>query len=508
MAPQRFAPLIALYGLLAGCMLEPGNGQELESTDETVSFHGFLPNASGSVQLRSSSSPAGPFTAWFGSSTTASATPYLWTVPDGSGGAMQIYEWSIDSPVPASSWTTETGADGCNVNATYVRAFTGPYNLYSFDAPSETYPGGFSCLLTAFFNGDGILTALESCRSPDSPVVRLEAPAETVTSGDVVVTSQAEADVYACTTTIDGNLTVAPASPTTIDFPHLQQVTGDVSLSLPVEGPPMGPFQEIRCGGTVPVTVESVITRVHLPQLSDVGGNVNIDAPSSGVGTTFGERIEVDLDALTSLGGNLALSFETPAVSPCGLSSLSTTSGDVSLAFATGDVGASSLLSSLTSVDGDVTVIGGFTVLGVLGALEHAGSLDVQSIANPQPSTLAALTTVDGSVYLHDLPGAPLLPALASAGSLVLDDIGAASLGAVGSSSVQAGGLSLFANPSLSDLGTAVSSNVDFTIGASLEIGTGASANPSLSAAEVCDFVAYQVSTNGWTPLGVGFSCP
>lgn len=509
MAPKLLVPFIALPGLLVGCMLEPGNGEELASVDAAVAFNGFLPNASGSVQVRASASPSGPFVAWPGSSTTASATPYFFSVPDGSGGTMQIYRWTINVAVPEASWGSETGADGCNVKATYVRAYTGPYNLYSFDVQSDTYPGAASCLLSEFIDGEGILTALEACRSPDSPIVRLEAPGDTVHDGDVVITNQAQADALGCATTIDGNLTVAPPSPTTIDLPLIEHVTGDVSLSLPVEGPPMGPFQEIRCGSAVPSTVESVITRVHLPALTEVGGSVDVDAPSSGVGTTFGERIEVDLNALTTLGGDLSLSFETPAVSPCGLSSLATTGGDLSLSFAGGDVGGGSLLASLTSVDGEVAVSGGFTVIGLLGDLEHAGSLDVQSIGNPNPgSTLDALTIVDGTVYLHDLPGVPLLTGLTQAGAIVLDDIGASSLGLVGSSSVQAGGLSLLANASLSDLGTVASSNVDFTASASLEIGSGVDDNPSLSAAEVCDFVAYQQGVNGWTPAGVGFSCP
>lgn len=509
MAPKLLVPFVTVSALLTGCMLNPGNGQQVESSAATVSFSGFLPTASGAVQVRASSNPGGPFVAWAGSSTNANATPHFFGVPDGSGGTMQIYRWAIDVPVPAASWGVETGVDGCDVNATYVRAYTGPYNLYSFDVQSDTYPGAASCLLSAFVDGDGILDALNACRSPDSPIVRLEAPGDEVHVGNVVISSQAQADEFACVTTIDGDLTISPSSPTTIDMPRLEHVTGDVSLSLPVEGPPMGPYQEIRCGSSSPSTVESVITRVHLPALADVTGNLDIDAPSSGVGTTFGEPIEVDLDALTSLGGNLSLSFETPAISPCGLSSLTSMAGNLSLSFSTGDVGGSSLLPGLLSVNGDVAVSGGFTVLGVLGALEHAGSLDVQDIANPNPtSTLDALTTVDGSVYLHDLPSIPLVPGLTDAGVIVLDDIGATTLSLIGSSSVSADGLSLFANPSLSELGSTVSSNIDFAAGASLVIGTGVAANPSLSAAEVCDFVSYQQSVNGWTPAGSGFSCP
>ena len=33
-------------------------------------------------------------------------------------------------------------------------------------------------------------------------------------------------------------------------------------------------------------------------------------------------------------------------------------------------------------------------------------------------------------------------------------------------------------------------------------------ANPLLSAAEVCRFVAYQVAQQGWMPAGTGFGCP
>ena len=505
----RFAPPLALFGLLAGCMLDPGNGEVLASTQAAAPFSGHLTTPAGSVQLRASQSPTGPFAAWPGSSGTASTTPYFFSVPDGSGGSIPIYPWSIAAVIPASFWTTEAGADGCEVSATYVRGMTGPYNLYSFDAPSPTYPGGTACLAQEFIAGEGILTALQTCRSASSPVVRLEAPDEAVHVGNVVITSQAEADAFACVYTIDGNLTVAPASPVTIDLPRLRTVTGDVALSLPVEAPPGGPFSEARCGSSTPSSVQSVITRVHLPELSQIDGNLDIDAPSTGVGTTSGERIELDLDALVNLAGNLDISFGTPAVSPCGLSNLVNAGGDLSLAFSTGDVGGGSLLTSLEEVDGNVALSGGFTMIGVLGQLEHAGSLSVQDIANPIPSsTLDGLLTVDGSVYLHDLPGNPLVTNLTSAGALVLDDVGFFSLSAVGSASVDVGTLSLLSNPSLATLGSATSSNLNLTVGASLVIGTGSGANPALTTAEVCEFVGYQQTANGWVPQGSGFSCP
>ncbi len=505
----RFTTPLALFGLLAGCMLDPANGEVLTSTQTAVSFSGYVITAAGPVEVRAASTPGGPFAAWPGSSGNASATPYFFSVPDGSGGSIPIYPWSIDVVIPASFWAVETGPDGCDVEATYVRGLAGPYNMYSFDAPSPTYPGGFSCLAQEFIAGQGIVPALQTCRSASSPVVRLEVPDEAVHVGNVVITNQAEADAFACVYTIDGNLTVAPTSPTMIDLPRLQTVTGDVALSLPVEAPPGGPFSETRCGSSSPSTVQSVITRVHLPQLSQVDGNVDIDAPSTGVGTTSGERIELDLDALVNLGGNLDIAFGTPAVSPCGLSSLVMAGGDLSLSFSTGDVGAASLLSSLQEVEGNVAVSGGFTTIGVLGQLEHAGSLMVQDIANPNPSsTLDALLTVDGSVYLHDLPGNPLLTSLTSAGALVLEDVGASSLSGVGSASVEAGTLSLLANPSLSNLGSTTSSNINLTSGASLIIGAGSAANPALTTAEVCEFVAYQENVNGWTAQGAGFSCP
>ncbi|MEM6995319.1 MAG: hypothetical protein AAF721_32720, partial [Myxococcota bacterium] len=147
MAQVRPAVPLVFAGLLGGCMLNPGNGQEVASADASVLFSGFLPTASGSVELRAAATPAGPFVAWTGSSTTASATPYFFSVPDGSGGSIQIYEWALDAVIPSALWGQETGADGCDVNATYVRGLTGPYNLYSFDAPSPTYPGGLGCLV-------------------------------------------------------------------------------------------------------------------------------------------------------------------------------------------------------------------------------------------------------------------------------------------------------------------------------------------------------------------------
>lgn len=499
--PPKLLPVVIVpLTLLSACMTGPANGDAIESIDAPVTFEGYMPNPGVTVQIAAAATPAGPFTAWNGSSATASATATL-SIPVGSGGTTPIYPWSVSTVVPQSRWGIESGPDGCDVRATYVTATSGPFSLYTFDAPNDTDPGGLACLVDEFLSGTEAVTALEACRSPDSPVVRLEAPGEDPLVGDVLIETQADADAIACIPEIDGNLTIAPMSPTAIDIPALRVVTGDVMLSLPVQAPVGGPFDEARCGSATPTTVWSEITRVHLPQLARIDGNLDIDAPSTGVPTTPGEHIELDLDALAELGGDLSLTFGTPAVSPCGLSALGEVPGDLTIAFANADVGGGSMLSSLTEVGGQVAVSGGFTVIGLLGNLQTAGALSLTDIPNLQPSnSLDALTTVDGLLEVHDMT-VPVVTALTSAGSVLIDDTGFTDLSMVGSDTVTAGGLTLTSNANLAALGT----TVDFTSSAELVVGEG---NPALTNPEVCTFVAYQQTTNGWVPMGSGFSCP
>ncbi len=490
-------------------MLDPENGRALESTDTLVSFNGHLLAGTSPVVLQASPTPGGPFSPWPGSSTTSSPSPSLFGVPTGTGTTLSIYPWSVTSTIPAAQWGVELHPSGCDVAATYVRAESGTYDLSTFDVASDTYPGGFECLLDAILIGQGISSALTTCASDDSPVVRLHAPLTATHVGNVTITSQAEADALSCVPTIDGNLTIAPSAPTTIELPALTSVTGDVALSLPVEAPPAGPYVEARCGSNNPSIVQSVITRVHLPSLTTVGGSVDIDAPSTGVPTTAGEPIELGLPALSDLGGSLSISLATPATSPCGLEGLTTLAGDLTITLSSGDVGAAMLLPSLQDVDGTVTVSGGFSVLGLLGALNSAGAIELSAIVNLAPfGSLAALLDVSGIVRLHDLSGNPVLTSLQSAGTVELDGTAISSLAAVGSSSMLAGGLSLYANPSLSQLGSAGSSNVDLSPGAPLIVGTAGQDNVALTGAEVCEFVAYQQGSNGWTPTGSGFACP
>lgn len=492
--------------LSSACMLTPENGQVLDSSATAVTFSGYVPNAGGLVQLSASSNASGPFSPWSGSSVSASSTPALFSVP-ATNGTIPVFQWSLASTIPPSYWAVEQTPAGCDVDVTYVRARTGSYNLYSFDVASPTYPGGAACLLGEILGGGTILDALNACASPSSPVVRLEAPALEVHPGNVTITSQAQANAFACVGTIDGDLTIAPSSPTTITLPSLVTVSGSVSLSLPVQAPPTGSVVQARCGSPAASTYASIITRVQLPALVEIAGDLDIDVPSTGVATTAGEPIELDLDALTDLGGDLSLSFATPAITPCGLASLPAVAGDLDIGFDQGDVGASNLLASLSSADGQVTVTGGYTVGGLLPELEQAGALLLQDIVNLNPSTsLSGLTTVDGDVVIRDLPN-PVVQGLTSAGALVVDDTSIPSLSFVGSNAVTTSALTLTRNGNLSDLGSAAASDVSFSSNASLTIGTGAQANASLTSAEICEFVAQQVA-NGWTPNGTGFSCP
>lgn len=452
-------------------MLTPTDDQPLSSSGATVEFTGYAPTPALQVVLEAGPSPAGPFSPWPGS------TVYASLLPTRIVGGLPYYRWSHLGAIPSDRF-----AGDCSGNATYVRPTTTAGAFTTFD------DAGIDCFLNevtsfGFFGATAMQNALTKCGAATSPVVRLSAPAGSGTyTGNVVVTSQAEADALACYTTIDGDLSILPPTTATLDLPNLAHVTGDLVLSLPADGnlPDTGPYEEVRCGQTM--SWWSNISRVRLPALLDVSGDLSIDVPSDAVPTTNGERIELDLEALTQVGGDLSLTFEVPAIVPCGLSSLTQVGGDLTFVAGGQDVGLAQLWPSLTTVGGNASAGRFYSLVG---------------------SPFQALTTAGGVVTFHHHSGqvyGEVCPQLTSAAGIKLDHTNLASLEDLGTPSVTIGSLELQDNFRM-----LLANNVNFTPDASLLIGPG---NNALTDAEICPFIDYQVTTNAWTPNGSGFSCP
>lgn len=492
----RSALGVAMLGIVStGCVTGPRNRDVVPQTTSSIRFTGGHIVASTSVQVRASSSSSGPFTTF--ATTTTSATPTLNIAAGGSTAG--IYTWSVSAAVPAARWSTAIEADGCSVTRTYVRV-DGGAQLTTFESVSEGGPDGLACFLNEAANGATLQAALSMCRSSDSPVLTLEL--ESTHVGDVVIHSQADVDAIHCATRIQGSLEVAADAPDNVSLPRLRNVTGDVSLTRTTVG--AAPHSAQRCGSTV--TLASNTRAIELPMLNTVGGDLTMSFPSTGVGTTAGERIDLGLGALTKLGGSLRIDFDVPAVSPCGMANLGVILHDAEVRFANADVGGA-FLGSLERVHGTLSVSGGFSVLNLFGALTRVGSLRVEGASQLAPSSFPKLARVDGEARFRDVGFfGPPLKALGAAGSLVLDAVSLGTLEAFGASSFTLSGLDI-QNTTLSALtsGGTPLSKISLSATASLTILN----NPNLGAAEICAFAEFELMS-GWNGQSAnlgGVSC-
>jgi hypothetical protein len=338
----------------SGCVVtEPGDGA-VRDPAAPVSFSGYTLFPSQGVKLESRNA-AGTFQQF--TRTRADDTPLV--LSDGS----RLYPWDVAAVVP--NWH----GSGCDRSAEVraVAAGTG-IPLMTFDEQ------GAQCVSDALRAGTPFKNAVDTCAAQKNNTLTLRAGAAVIT-GDVVITTQAEADALACATTIDGDLTVRPAGPV-VSLPNLQQVTGDVLIDVQDTGSP------------------STVERADLPALQSIGGSLKFHHVSSG----YNAVVNLGLPALTSLPGDLELilgSFNGQYTGPVNLQSVG---GNVTIA-ADGDFYAWSLLGSLQAVGGDLLV--------------------TTTFAGSSANILVSLQTVGGSVTLDGLDflgGGNVLDALHTVG--------------------------------------------------------------------------------------------
>jgi hypothetical protein len=371
----------------SGCVVtEPGDGA-VRDPAAPVSFSGYTLFPSQGVELESRN--AGGSFAQF-TRTRAGTTPLV--LSDGN----RLYPWNVAAVVP--DWH----GSGCDRSAVVraVAAGTG-IPLMTFDEE------GAECVSDALRAGTPFKRAVDTCAAQRKNTLELRAGAAVVT-GDVVITTQAEADALACATIIDGDLTVRPAAPV-VSLPNLEQVTGNVLIE--VEDPSPGSDAE----------------RADLPALRTIGGNVRFHHLTPNYNVT----VDLGLPALTSLSGDLALDIRSFNGRHIGPENLQSVAGNVTIA-ANGDLYARELLAALQTIGGDLVVttvagssanilvsvravggnvtLQGLDVIGaghVLDALQSVGGdLTVRDIAWVGPGFLS-LVSVGGTLHVGSAPSAP-----------------------------------------------------------------------------------------------------
>jgi hypothetical protein len=470
--------LAALGAAFSGCMLAPGNGSIVQQMSDPIAFSGFTAAAGARVKLEASTDSDGPFSTWQGSSTKASSVGIPWF-------SYTFYEWGLTSVIPADRWADFEVIPGCSMKRTFVRSRTGELPLITFDEPA-----GVAALKCMAKYGNDITAALTNCRSADSPVVSIEA--KNVNQGDVTITSMADVQALRCVQVIHGSLTIPDSDLWDVSLPLLERVTGNVTLFVK---------SELASSGGANATFN--VRTFTFPALTRIGGSLAYQQPDVPA-TTAGWQFSLGLEALTRLGGSLSIQFGIHGISVAGLTALTSVPGNLSISFTDADVQSNLLLPNLQTVGGDVSVSGGFTVLTVLGGLQHiGGNLQVQNAClgaackiGPSLQDVAGVVTLDGAGH-----GAPLFGAMtAASGGLSLHAMSTTPIGTAGADTVQLGALTILDSPGWISLPNnwRLASTAPVTIH-----------DTGLATADICTFLAAQPDYTSTPPPDLGgATCP
>jgi hypothetical protein len=472
-----------VYGMLgvavtasAGCMIKPANGDVLCRRSAPITFSGYA-SAQNTVWIEAAPSAAGPF--------VATPLPSVFPATQVNLQGNTAYSWATGGPIPNSAWApTATGYE------TFVRAMggNGPTSgLITFD--NAVLGGGTSGLACFVANSADLGTAIKKCVSKQSPIVHLTAPkpancaCPTTYTGDVVIATVEDVDHWHCLTQLDGALTITGGKASYLPgftLPALQTVTGSVSIDYSPSPGLFGPMKPLS---------------IDLPSLIAIGKGLSLSLePGIDPGT-----VDVKLNALTSVGGDIVGNFPESNSTLSGLGSLTSVPGDVTL-LGEGDFHAGAFLPALMHVGGSVHIESGFHSAQFLQALETvAGDLTLALLVIDQNLLLDNLVSVGGSVHVLSVTWpTPLLPSLHAIGGALdispaptlTDALGPADLSMIGSSSLSAGALTI-----------EQSSKITAMNGSHLTItGNGAISvtdNPNLLACDVDKFVATQTAA-GW----------
>jgi hypothetical protein len=359
--------------------------------------------------------------------------------------------------------------------------------LDSFDVTTPQGSSPVDCMYQRMQAGATSLQAHDYCKSDESPVVEVLAPAQTtcnlctevVVNGNVTINSALSAARYSCTETINGNITVTNAAPEQLGLPALESVSGNVNFDYAfpyMQGP------------------NTIYRRrlINLPALTSIGGNVDLYAKRTDSSTKLSPN---GMDSVTSIGGDITITcFDT---NPNVFDALTSHAGNITIQGDVNggalDIGASGAFQNLSVVTGDVHVHRFFAANGFFMALEQMnGNLTVGDLRFYPSQSFASLEYVSGNFHF----------------------VGMKQIGGTWSNSVNVGGELGFIGHAADDALTIplpnaqvgalrIEDNAELTIltGNSFQVGAGPiviADNPMLSQCEVNTFLAMQAA-GGWT---------
>jgi len=471
--PRSFVLCLLLPAALCqSCMFGPENGDEVCGANASVTFSGYLPAASTNVYLQYATSADGPWTGFASATSQPTGINY--------SGAT-YYFFSTSAQVP--KWSSE----GSTLR-TYVRAQYGitGYTIYlsSFDAPGPGQASGLNCIFTQTNAGDTMSEAINACRSSESPVVSITAPAQsvcgctnTVVMGHLVIDSAISAADHVCVQQVTGDLTITEDAPEVVPLNSLTQIGGNVDFNYSCPKPQFGQTPYER-------------RTIDAPVLTSIGGSALLTARRD-LGP---KQVPQGLHAVTSVGGDITLTLRD--ANPQVFNGLTSHTGNVTIqGFVNGtlDIYAGGSFQNLTSVTGDLLVRRFHNANSFLQAVQTVnGSVTVGDVRlYPSPSFDSVHTITDNLVFdATKSLGGPWPTSATVGGELRFVNQTYTQLSSMPATLTTVAGLRLENNPNLADL-----SAVAFQLGAGDVFISG---NPSLPQCEVDAFLAAQTA-GGWT---------
>jgi hypothetical protein len=173
----------------------------------------------------------------------------------------------------------------------------------------------------------------------------IEVQRENTHHGNVSIVGQTDADHYRCVNTLDGNLSISGGVSPVISLSRLRKVTGNLSVTLD------------RSEVVSPQGNTIVMSTLSAPLLKAVNGSLALTMTNSYGSTGSSKTWKFGLDALTHVGGDIALDNQAGVGGHVqGVASLALAKKSVTIHWTATDYWEDGFIPKLARVDGDLSL--------------------------------------------------------------------------------------------------------------------------------------------------------
>ena len=460
------ATALWLFGATS-CLFNPGDEKAVCGADADIAYSGYVTSASDAIALQASPTVSDPFVTI--GTTVSSASAITFTG--------ETY-YAFSGTGTADAW--RSSPSGLSLR---LRAQGSGYSLLTFEQENASGQTGLACVLAGVGDGKTASQAALDCDRNDA-VIEIEAPLLSTCSctpyaepGDLVIESARSAALARCVTSVGGDLRVMPGAPDLVSLAQLTSIAGDAELHYELQDALNGQWRN---------------REIDLSALTSIGGNVDL---RSRRGSGQPKTLDTQTGAVTFIGGDVVISTYDNNVQAFG--AVASMTGGVTLQGFNGaagnlDIFGGATFSSLTTV-GRLTVQGFFACNSVFNTVTSVtGDVEVRAVRLAPVQSFTNLATVGGDLTFREMKQfGPTWPALTSVGQeLQLIDNGTlTALSAVPIGAVSVDGVRIEGQPGLTTLdGTFQAGAGDINI----------ASNPALSQCVVDTWLSDQ-TTGGWT---------